>query len=232
MMKQFVRHTRSMADALCRSLAGLDVDVRIAMTHYSPIEATLAGRAARDLPVPRQLPARRGDRHRRRPPRGPRPRPPRRPRRRDAVRGARCATSPSRSSADRSPSCACEPELLELLRGLSLRVLRSSAMGVFHRATITPTKHELIAAWAPTRPWGPPAGVPTNVIGSYRFDDPEGRVGMEIHLLDAGGMLLQVPLTYRDEPLTGAPTRSSRRWSTPCSEPGGCTTGCVIRGWS
>ena len=28
---------------------------------------------------------------------------------------------------------------------------------------------------------------------------------MEIHLLDAGGMLLQVPLTYRDEPLTGAP---------------------------
>jgi Icc-related predicted phosphoesterase len=43
LMKQFVGHTRSMADALCRSLAGLDADVRIAMTHYSPVEATLVG---------------------------------------------------------------------------------------------------------------------------------------------------------------------------------------------
>jgi hypothetical protein len=42
------------------------------------------------------------------------------------------------------------------------------------------------------------------VIGSYRFDDPEGRVGMEIHLVDARGTLLQVPLTYRDEPLVDA----------------------------
>ena len=42
------------------------------------------------------------------------------------------------------------------------------------------------------------------MIGSYRFDDPDGRVGMEIHLVDAGGALLQVPLTYRDEPLDGA----------------------------
>jgi hypothetical protein len=42
------------------------------------------------------------------------------------------------------------------------------------------------------------------MIGSYRFDDPEGRVGMETHLVTAGGVLLQVPLTYRDEPLDGA----------------------------
>jgi len=77
-------------------------------------------------------------------------------------------------------------------------------MALFHRATISPTKEELIAEWAPTQPWGPPADVPTEVIGSYRFDDPEGRVGMEIHLVDAGGMLLQVPLTYRDEPVAGA----------------------------
>ena len=27
---------------------------------------------------------------------------------------------------------------------------------------------------------------------------------MEIHLVDAGGVILQVPLTYRDEPLAGA----------------------------
>ncbi len=80
-------------------------------------------------------------------------------------------------------------------------------MGVFHRATITPKKAELIAKWGPTRPWWP-AGEDANeaidVIGAYRFDDPEGRVGMETHLLTAGGVLVQVPLTYRDEPLDGA----------------------------
>lgn len=77
-------------------------------------------------------------------------------------------------------------------------------MALFHRATIQPTKGELIADWAPTQPWGPPVGVPIDVIGSYRFDDPDGRVGMETHLVAAGDSLLQVPLTYRDEPLDGA----------------------------
>lgn len=77
-------------------------------------------------------------------------------------------------------------------------------MAIFHRATITPTKTELIAEWAPTRVWGPAAGDSIEVIGSYRFDDPDGRVGMETHLVTAGGALMQVPLTYRDEPLDGA----------------------------
>ena len=77
-------------------------------------------------------------------------------------------------------------------------------MARFHLATIRPTKADLIAEWAPTQPWGPPADVPIEVIGSYRFDDPDGRVGMETHLVTAGGTLLQVPLTYRDEPLVGA----------------------------
>jgi Icc-related predicted phosphoesterase len=43
LMKAFVAHTRAMATALCRSLCDLDTDVRVAMTHYSPIEATLVG---------------------------------------------------------------------------------------------------------------------------------------------------------------------------------------------
>ena len=76
-------------------------------------------------------------------------------------------------------------------------------MALFHAATITPTKSELIAAWAPTQPWGLPAEVPVKVIGSYRFDDPDGRVGMETHLVAAGDTVLQVPLTYRDEPFEG-----------------------------
>src|SRR5262245_2869564 len=76
-------------------------------------------------------------------------------------------------------------------------------MAIFHRATITPTKAELIAEWAPTQPWGPPADAALDVIGSYRFDDPDGRVGMETHLASADGVLFQIPLTYRDEPLDG-----------------------------
>src|SRR5690242_13188042 len=76
-------------------------------------------------------------------------------------------------------------------------------MALFHRATITPTKSELIAAWAPTQPWGPSNVDDLEVIGSYRFDDPNGRVGMETHLLTAAGALFQVPLTYREEPLAG-----------------------------
>jgi hypothetical protein len=77
-------------------------------------------------------------------------------------------------------------------------------MAIFHRATTTPTKAELIADWAPTQPWGPSVADATDVIGAYRFDDPDGRVGMETHLVAAGDALLQVPLTYRDEPLSGA----------------------------
>src|SRR5689334_15382003 len=77
-------------------------------------------------------------------------------------------------------------------------------MAIFHRATITPTKAELIADWIPTQAWGPAADDPVDVVGSYRFDDPDGRVGMETHLVTAGSVLMQVPLTYRDEPLDGA----------------------------
>ena len=77
-------------------------------------------------------------------------------------------------------------------------------MALFHRATVNPTKAELITEWAPTQPWGPPAGTTIDVVGAFRFDDPEGRVGMETHLVEAGDTLLQVPLTYRDSPLDGS----------------------------
>ena len=77
-------------------------------------------------------------------------------------------------------------------------------MALFHLATITPTKQELIARWAPTQPWGPSPESPIKLIGSYRFDEPDGRVGMDLHLATAGETVLHVPLTYRDAPLAGA----------------------------
>lgn len=77
-------------------------------------------------------------------------------------------------------------------------------MALFHRATLTPSKLDAIAAWIPGRPWGPPAGEQIDAVGAFRFDDPEGRVGIEVHLVAAGGAVFHVPLTYRDAPLDGA----------------------------
>ncbi|MBC3185127.1 hypothetical protein H7347_00775 [Corynebacterium sp. zg-331] len=39
------------------------------------------------------------------------------------------------------------------------------------------------------------------VLASWRLLDPEGRVGMEVAVLEVAGSLVQVPLTYRPEPL-------------------------------
>ena len=77
-------------------------------------------------------------------------------------------------------------------------------MALFHMATITPKKEELIAAWAPTQSWGPGADESIDVIGAYRFDDPDGRVGMESFVGRVGDAFVHVPLTYRDEPVVGA----------------------------
>ncbi len=74
-------------------------------------------------------------------------------------------------------------------------------VAIFHLATVTPTKDEILSAWVPTQPWAPGADGGLRVIGAFRFDDPEGEVGIETHVVMAGDTLLQVPLTYRDAPL-------------------------------
>ena len=83
-------------------------------------------------------------------------------------------------------------------------------MAILHKATLEPSKKELIEAWINRQRWytgksGTPA---LSVIGSYRFDDPDGEVGIEISLVqDSSGatpVLYQVPLTYRGAPLDGA----------------------------
>ncbi|MFD3688587.1 hypothetical protein ACFWTE_27640 [Nocardiopsis sp. NPDC058631] len=74
-------------------------------------------------------------------------------------------------------------------------------MAIIHRATLTPSKPVLIGAWLDGRPW---AGRGTDeVLGAYRFDDPEGEVGVEAFLIRRGERLLHVPLAYRGAPLTG-----------------------------
>jgi hypothetical protein len=75
-------------------------------------------------------------------------------------------------------------------------------MAVHHPATIVPTKLELLQAWVPHQPWAQAADTSTLTrVGSYRFDDPDGEVGVETLLLGtADGQVLQVPLTYRGAP--------------------------------
>lgn len=74
-------------------------------------------------------------------------------------------------------------------------------MALLHRASITPTKAELLERWLPTQPWFPDNGENIEVVGAFRFDDPEGKVGIETHLVKAGETLLHVPMTYREAPL-------------------------------
>lgn len=77
-------------------------------------------------------------------------------------------------------------------------------MALLHQATISPTKLDMLAAWAPHRPWYAGAG-DLKICGAYRFDDPADEVGIETFLVSAGdGPVLQVPVTYRSAPLAGA----------------------------
>jgi hypothetical protein len=79
-------------------------------------------------------------------------------------------------------------------------------MALLHKATLTPSKLELLNAWLPSRPWSQGA-TEVQQLGAYRFDDPAGDVGMEAFLLQtADGSILHVPLTYRSAPLAEAET--------------------------
>ena len=77
-------------------------------------------------------------------------------------------------------------------------------MGIVHRATLSPSKQEIVEGWLPSRGWARGRTI-AEKVAEYRLDDPEGEVGVETILwrLDDGA-LVQTPLTYRAEPLAGA----------------------------
>ncbi|HEY5185165.1 MAG TPA: hypothetical protein VIM19_09760 [Actinomycetes bacterium] len=77
-------------------------------------------------------------------------------------------------------------------------------MALIHRATLSPSKLELLTGWLPSREWFTGEAA-VRQLGSYRFDDPDGEVGMEGFLLQGpDGSVLHVPLTYRGAPLAHA----------------------------
>ncbi|MBB6405289.1 CG0192-related protein [Arthrobacter sp. AZCC_0090] len=78
-------------------------------------------------------------------------------------------------------------------------------MAIIHRATLSPSKLELIEKYLPAQTWFIKDGsAPPELLGAYRFDDPDGEVGLETHLVSHGGKVYQVPLSYRGSELSGA----------------------------
>ena len=77
-------------------------------------------------------------------------------------------------------------------------------MALLHDATITPGKRDLMKAWLPSRSWFD-GDLDRKPVGSFRFDDPDGEVGVECFLLGSkAASTLLIPMSYRGGPLAGA----------------------------
>src|SRR6476661_8472149 len=79
-------------------------------------------------------------------------------------------------------------------------------MAIIHQAELQPTKLELLQGWLPRQPWFTGDGAALIKVGAFRFDDPEGEVGIETILVAADGSVFQVPLSYQGSPLHDAET--------------------------
>jgi hypothetical protein len=80
-------------------------------------------------------------------------------------------------------------------------------VAILYRAQLTPSKMELLSAWVPLQSWCVASTDlrTLDAAGAYRFDDPEGEVGIETFLLrSADGQIFQVPLTYRSAAIDSA----------------------------
>ncbi len=75
---------------------------------------------------------------------------------------------------------------------------------------MTPTLPELLRGWLPAQRWYPAKGAPVSLrrVGGIHLHDPDGAVGLEVHLVavDSGERVdvINVPLSYRSAPLDGA----------------------------
>ena len=75
-------------------------------------------------------------------------------------------------------------------------------MAIIYRAELSPTKTEILHDFLSHRSWGETGEL--ELLGAYRFDDPEGEVGVECHLVRVGETIYHLPLTYRPAPLEDA----------------------------
>ncbi|GAB3520764.1 CG0192-related protein [Arthrobacter monumenti] len=77
-------------------------------------------------------------------------------------------------------------------------------MAIIFDAVLKPTKLDLLTHWLPSQSWFDGDPEELELVGSFRFDDPGGEVGIETHLVRAGDKVFQAPLTYRGAPLEAA----------------------------
>lgn len=78
-------------------------------------------------------------------------------------------------------------------------------MAILHRAQLTPSKLDLIRPWLAQQTWAQPLHPDADRLGTYRFDDPDGEVGVETFILHNGdNPPLHTPYTYRGAPLDSA----------------------------
>ena len=80
-------------------------------------------------------------------------------------------------------------------------------MADIYAAQLNPGKLDVVTDWVAKQDWAAELDLkadPLEAVTAYRFDDPAGEVGIEIHIVKSGDQLLQVPLTYRGAPLEGA----------------------------
>ncbi|MFC7402329.1 hypothetical protein [Citricoccus sp. GCM10030269] len=77
-------------------------------------------------------------------------------------------------------------------------------MATVYQAAQEPSTEELLETWLAQQPWSGEG--PLEKVGTYRFDDPEGEVGIEGHLVRREGQdeVLHVPMSFRGAPLEGA----------------------------
>ncbi len=77
-------------------------------------------------------------------------------------------------------------------------------IAILYPATLRPSKREILADWLPRQSWYPADQPDFSLVGQYRFDDPEGEVGIESFIVRrAAGGVFHVPLTYRGAPADG-----------------------------
>lgn len=83
-------------------------------------------------------------------------------------------------------------------------------MAIIYQADLSPNKMEALEKWLPEQSWANvDAGASLTPVSSYRFDDPEGEVGAEVHLVRVQGPegqegpVIQVPVSYRGTPADG-----------------------------
>src|SRR5688572_28896 len=86
--------------------------------------------------------------------------------------GPRRRPGTTRTSGTSSTAAASvQPDPGTSMRGMAI---------LYPKADLQPSKLELLAPWLPTRAWyRGPAGPTLTRVAGYRFDDPEGEVGVE-----------------------------------------------------